>query len=76
MILPLAVAGAAATAVAWLGLRFWEQYLGHHVMPLKLGAVFVPAAAAGLVYWLAALAMKVPAAKEMSDFVFQKLRHR
>jgi hypothetical protein len=41
---------------------------------LKLGAVFVPGAAAGLVYWLIALGGKVPAAREITDLVFRKFR--
>jgi len=34
----------------------------------------VPAAAAGVIYFLVTLALKVPAAKEMTDLVFQKFR--
>src|SRR6266850_2687970 len=46
---PAAVlAGGVAAVLAWL----WERNLGHLTFPLKLGAVFVPCAAAGLVYWL------------------------
>jgi hypothetical protein len=38
--------------------------------------VFVPAAAAGLVYGLVALAFKVPAAKEMMEFALAKFKTR
>lgn len=72
--LPLAVLGATATLIAWQGWEFWEQSLGHGTLALKIGAVFVPAAAAGLIYWFGALLFKIPAAMEMSDFVFQKFR--
>jgi putative peptidoglycan lipid II flippase len=76
MILPLAVAGAMAAAAAWFGLKFWERSLGHETMTLKIGAVFAPAAVAGLIYWCATLAMKVPAAKEVNDLIFQKFRSK
>ena len=41
---------------------------------LKIGAVLVPAGIAGLVYWLMALAGKVPAAKEMTDLFLQRFK--
>ena len=63
--LPLAVAGLLAGLVAWQGWRLWENSLGHGMLALKIGAVFVPAIAAGLVYGMVALAFKVPAAHEM-----------
>ncbi len=72
--LPLAVCGAMAAAIAWFGWKFWEQKIGHATLPLKIGAVFVPAGAAGLIYWLAALAWKIPAAKEMTAFALAKFR--
>jgi hypothetical protein len=41
---------------------------------LKIGAVFAPAMAAGLIYGIVALAFKVPAAKEMAGFALAKFR--
>jgi putative peptidoglycan lipid II flippase len=73
-LLPLAAAGVLAGIVAWSGWRFWESSLGHETLALKIGAVFAPAAVAGLVYWLVMLALKVPAAKEMSDLLLRKFR--
>jgi putative peptidoglycan lipid II flippase len=73
--LPLAITGTIATMVAWQGMKLWEQSLGHGTLALKLGAVFVPATAAGLIYWLGAVMFKIPAATEMSALIFQKL-HR
>ena len=70
--LPLAIAGILAGLLAWFGWRFWEDSLGHKTIALKIGAVFVPAAVAGLVYWLIALACKIPAAKEMAEFALAK----
>jgi putative peptidoglycan lipid II flippase len=72
--LPLAIAGLIAGLIAWLGWRFWEHALGHETLALKTGEVFVPAIMAGLIYGIAALAFKVPAAKEMLDFALQKFR--
>ena len=68
----LAIAGLLAGLVAWQGWRVWESSLGHETLALKIGAVFVPAAAAGLVYGIVALAFKVPAAHEMANLVFGK----
>jgi putative peptidoglycan lipid II flippase len=73
-ILPLVFAGIAAGIVAWSGWRFWENVLGHETLALKIGAVFVPAIAAGLIYGIIALAFKVPAAKEMLEFAFARFK--
>ena len=70
----LAIAGTAAGLLAWFGWRFWEGRLGHHGIALKIGAVFGPALAAGVVYWVISLVGKVPAAREIADFAFGKLR--
>ncbi len=67
-------AGVLAGIAAWLGLKFWESSLGHQTLALKIGAVFVPAGIAGLIYWLLALAFKIPAAREMTDFALAKFK--
>ncbi len=72
--LPLAIAGMLAGAIAWFGWQFWESKIGHATLALKIGAVFVPAGIAGLVYWLIALACKIPAAREMTEFALAKFR--
>jgi putative peptidoglycan lipid II flippase len=59
---------------AWQSWRLWEIHLGHGNLLLKIGAVFVPAIAAGLLYILAALMLKIPAAKEMTDFALAKFK--
>ena len=64
------VAGAAALA-AW---RLWERELGHAGIPLEIGAVFVPAGIAGGMYWLAAMSLKIRAAREITDFALAKFR--
>jgi peptidoglycan biosynthesis protein MviN/MurJ (putative lipid II flippase) len=72
--LPLATAGLAAGLLAWVGWRFWENSLGHQTIGLKIGEVFVPAGIAGTVYWLVALAFKIPAAKEMTEFALNRFK--
>ncbi|MGA9779711.1 MAG: murein biosynthesis integral membrane protein MurJ [Verrucomicrobiia bacterium] len=72
--LPLAVAGTMAGLVAWFGWQFWEGSLGHKTVALQIGEVFVPAGIAGAVYWLTALAFKIPAAKEMVEFALVKFK--
>jgi putative peptidoglycan lipid II flippase len=69
-------AGLLAGLTAFMGWKFWENLLGHETLALKLGAVFVPAGIAGLVYWLFALACKIPAAREMTEFVLAKFGKR
>jgi putative peptidoglycan lipid II flippase len=74
--LPLAVAGILAGLVAWSGWWSWENYLGHKTIALKIGEVFAPAGVAGVVYWLLALAFKIPAAKEMAEFALARFKTR
>jgi len=74
--LPLGIAGLLAGLVAWQGWQLWENSLGHETLPLKIGAVFVPAIVAGLVYGILALTFKVPAAKEMLEFALVKFTRR
>jgi putative peptidoglycan lipid II flippase len=69
---PLLLATALAGLVAWWGWQSWEGALGHATLWRKFGAVFAPAMAAGILYWLVTLALKVPAAKEMLHFVQRK----
>jgi putative peptidoglycan lipid II flippase len=70
----LALAGLLAGAIAWFGQRIWTHHLGHATVLMRLGEVFFPAGIAGLIYWGLALAAKVPAAKELTDFALAKLR--
>ena len=71
---PLMLAALLAGVIAWGGWQWWEKSLGHGTIALKIGAVFVPAGIAGGIYWLAALAGKVPAAKEMTEFALAKFK--
>jgi putative peptidoglycan lipid II flippase len=72
--LPLTLAGVLAGASAWFGWQFWEKAIGHETLALKIGAVFVPAGIAGLLYGLVALAFKVPAAREMVEFALARFK--
>lgn len=75
-LLPLGIATLVAGVFAWVGMRGWEQSLGHQTLALKLGAVFAPATGAALIYWLVAAWLKVPAAKEVSDLLLRKFGAR
>jgi putative peptidoglycan lipid II flippase len=75
-ILPLIIAGALAGVTAWFGWQLWEQHLGHPNLAMRVGAVFGPAVAAGLVYWVVGIVAKVPAANEIVGFVFAKFLKR
>jgi len=75
--LPLLAATALlAGGLAWGGWRLWDRELGHASLALKLGAVFVPAGLAGTLYWGVALAAKIPAAREMSEFALAKFKRK
>ena len=68
--------GAAALCgeTAWLLSRGWEKWLGHEDLATKLGAVFIPAAGAGLVYFAATLWLKIEPALEVVNLIRQRLR--
>lgn len=70
LLVPDAVlAGLVAKVLA----AIWEKHFGHAGLAVRLGAVFLPGGAACLVYWVVALALKVPAARETTDFLFRRL---
>jgi putative peptidoglycan lipid II flippase len=71
---PLVLGALLAGVAAWCGWLEWEQWLGHDTLPLKLGAVFVPALIAGGIYASLATWFKIPAAKEMTGFALAKFK--
>lgn len=56
--------GIVAAQVAWWSHRGWDRWIGHEHLYGRLGAVFVPAALAGLAYWLILLWLKAPQARD------------
>ena len=73
-LLPLALITVVAGIIALQGWQWWEAKFGHATIALKIGAVFVPAIVAGLIYWGAALLLKIPAAEEMTALILPKRR--
>ena len=72
--LPLGIGVALAGVIAFTCWHLWERELGHHNIALKIGAVFGPAIAAGVVYWVVGILGKVPAAQEILNFVFARVK--
>jgi putative peptidoglycan lipid II flippase len=58
-------AGCMAGLAAWGAHSVWDSRLGHGHLWTKLGAVFVPAGIAGLIYFAAALGFRVASAREI-----------
>jgi len=75
-VLTLLILAGLAGVVAFVGWQWWEESIGHANVALKIGAVFVPAGIAGGLYWLLALLLKVPAAKEITEFALTKFKRR
>lgn len=73
-LLPLALLTVLAGLMAWESWQLWESTIGHSTLALKIGAVFVPAGLAGGIYLLGAMACKVPAAREITQFALAKFR--
>ena len=71
---PLLLFTAVAGGIAYVGWYLWDEKIGHATIALKIGAVFVPATIAGLIYWLAALALKIPAASELFEFALARFK--
>jgi len=75
-ILALLACAVLAGLAAWAASSLWEHQLGHRGLAMKAGVVFVPAILAGLVYWAAALWLRVSAAHEITNLILDKLRAR
>jgi putative peptidoglycan lipid II flippase len=72
----LILLGAAALAggIAFWISCLWDTKFGHASLPSRIGMVFVPGAIAGLIYWTLAMAARIPAARDITDFLLQKFR--
>ena len=66
------LAGTISFGSWWL----WESNLGHATVALRIGAVFVPAFVAGCLYWLAALAFRIPEASEILEFALVRFKRK
>ena len=71
---PLLAAAALAGLTAWGAVQWWDRHLGHPTLWLRMGEVFGPATAAGLVYGSVAWWLRVPSAREIASLVFTRLR--
>ena len=69
----LATAMLAGVTAFWL-YHLWDGKFGHGTLPTKIGAVFVPGAVAGGVYWLLAVLARIPSATEMGGLITKRLR--
>jgi putative peptidoglycan lipid II flippase len=65
-----------AGIIALIGWKFWDEKLGHATVALRIGAVFIPAIAAAALYWIFAMAFKIPAAMEIFEFAAARFRRR
>jgi putative peptidoglycan lipid II flippase len=67
----MSVATAACTAglVAWGALLAWDRWMGHANLALKIGEVFVPATLSAGAYFAAAMALRVPYARDFLALV-------
>lgn len=72
----LAILGVAVLAglCAWGSHFIWERRLGHQGIPLRAGAVFVPILLSTGVYFLVALWMRLPQAKDVVGALQNRLR--
>jgi putative peptidoglycan lipid II flippase len=76
LLLVLVPAALLAGLIAALLASSWEKKFGHNSLALKLGAVFVPGAIAGLAYWLLAIAGRVPTAVELLGLLGRTFNRR
>jgi len=73
----LVVLALLAGIIALAGWKFWEEKLGHKTIALRIGEVFGPAIVAAVFYWAGAMALRIPAARELFEFAAAKFkRHR
>lgn len=63
-----------AGAVTWALSHWWQGHVGHEGLWRRLGDVFVPMTAGGVIYWGLAAWFKVPPALEIGNLLFRKLR--
>jgi putative peptidoglycan lipid II flippase len=69
----IGTAAVLAGISAWAVHLAWDRTLGHATLPLRAGEVFVPIAAASLVYFGAAFAMKIPYAHDIMSLLRKRV---
>ncbi len=74
VIAQLLFSALVAGVVTWALSHWWQGHLGHESLWQRLGDVFVPMTAGGVVYWGLAAMFRVPPALEIGSLIFQKLR--
>lgn len=70
----LAIASVLAGLAAWATSSMWQAHFGHTWVATRLGEVFLPIVLASAVYWLAALALRVRAARDSLSFLHGRSR--
>jgi putative peptidoglycan lipid II flippase len=73
-LLVLIPAACLAGFVAAVLYSIWNAHFGHAHLATRLGAVFIPGAIAGAIYWAIAFTAKIPGATDMFDMVRRKMR--
>lgn len=63
------VCAALAAVIAWYARNFWINHFGHATFALKLGEVFVPMTFAAIIYFAAALLLRVPSAQDIINLI-------
>ena len=71
---PVVAASIVAGALAALIYLTWDNWFGHATLAVRLGAVFVPASIASVMYWAVLWGDKLPAATEVTGLIVKKLR--
>ena len=72
----LAGVGLAAGGTAWAVFRAWDSYFGHQSFGTKVGGVFVPATAAGIIYAVLIHLLRIGYGSEAIDQALAQIRKR
>jgi putative peptidoglycan lipid II flippase len=73
-LLALLAAAVLAGLGAWMTWRFCDARFGHASLGPRLAGVFAPMGFGGLVFWLLALAARVPAARDITGLLWRRSR--
>jgi putative peptidoglycan lipid II flippase len=66
--------GFTAGVAAWISSHYWEIFVGHRHFAARVGAVFVPIAAATIVYFALLAWLRVPQVHDVLAMFTQKVR--